>query len=67
MPPSVMPHLMRDIGRLLPSNSLAELGWQIAGGQASVPTAVLVLAAWTVGSGLIAILAYRRRAIRSIS
>jgi len=67
MPPSVMPHLMRDIGRLLPSNSLAELGWQIAGGQASVPTAVLVLAAWTAGSGLVAILAYRRRAIRSTS
>ena len=67
MPLSVMPHLMQDIGRLLPSNSLAELGWQIAGGQASVPTAVLVLAAWTAGSGLIAVLAYRRRAIRSTS
>ena len=62
-----MPRLMQDIARLLPSNNLAELGWQIAGGQASAPTAVLVLAAWTVGSALAAILAYRRRAIRSTS
>ena len=67
MPLSVMPHPMQDIARILPSNSLAELGWQIAGGQASAPTAVLVLAAWTAGSGLVAILAYRRRAIRPSS
>jgi ABC-2 type transport system permease protein len=67
MPLSVMPHLMQDIGRLLPSNGLAELGWQITGGQASVPAAISVLAAWTAGSGLVAILAYRRRAIRSAS
>ena len=67
MPLSVMPHPMQDIGRLLPSHSLAELGWQIAGGQASAPTAVLVLAAWTAGSGLAAILAYRHRAIRPAS
>jgi ABC-2 type transport system permease protein len=62
MPPSVMPHLMRDIGQALPSDGLAELGWRIAGGQASVPAAILVLAAWTLGSGLAAQLAYRRRA-----
>jgi len=61
MPPSVMPHAMQDIGQALPSNAVAELGWRIAGGQASVPKAVLVLAAWTLGSGLAALLAYRRR------
>ena len=65
MPPSVMPHAMQDIGQALPSNGVAELGWRIAGGQASVPKAVLVLAAWTLGSGLVALLAYRRRNIRS--
>ncbi len=57
MPPSTMPHAMQDIGRVLPSNGLAELGWRIAGGQASAPRAVLVLTAWTVGSGLVAVLA----------
>jgi len=65
MPPSVMPHVMQDIGQALPSNAVAELGWRITGGQASVPKAVLVLAAWTLGSGLVALLAYRRRNIRS--
>lgn len=66
MPLSVMPHLMRDIGQVLPSDGLAELGWRIAGGQASVPAAMLVLAAWTLGSGLAALLAYRWRAIRPV-
>jgi hypothetical protein len=63
MPLSAMPHAMQDIARALPSNAVAELGWRIVGGQASVPKAVLVLAAWTLGSGLVALLAYRRRNI----
>jgi ABC-2 type transport system permease protein len=62
MPLSAMPQAMQDIGRALPSNGLAELGWRIAGGQASVPAAVLVLAAWLLASALVAWLAYRRRA-----
>jgi len=67
MPPSVMPHAMQDIGQALPSDAVAELGWRIAGGQASVFKAVLVLAAWTLGSGLVALFAYRRRNIGSAS
>jgi ABC-2 type transport system permease protein len=67
IPPSTMPHPMRDTGQALPSDGLAELGWRIAGGHASAPTAVLVLAAWTAGSALAAILAYRRRAARPAS
>src|SRR6516165_9784135 len=65
MPPSVMPHVMQDIGQALPSNALAELGWRIAGGQASVSSAVLVLTAWLLGSATAALLAYRRRNTRS--
>jgi ABC-2 type transport system permease protein len=61
IPLSVMPHLMRDIGQALPSNGVAELGWRIAGGQASTLQAALVLGAWTLGSGLVALLAYRHR------
>jgi len=65
MPPSVMPHAMQDISQALPSDAVAELGWRITGGQASVPKAVLVLAAWTLGSAAAALLAYRRHTIRS--
>ena len=65
MPLSMMPLAMQDIGRALPSNGVAELGWRIAGGQASVPRAVLVLAAWLLGSATAALLAYRRRNTRS--
>jgi ABC-2 type transport system permease protein len=65
IPLSIMPLAMLEIGQALPSNSVAELGWRIAGGQASVLRAVLVLAAWTLSSGLVALLAYRRRAIGS--
>jgi ABC-2 type transport system permease protein len=64
MPLSTMPHLMQGIGQALPSNGLAELGWRIAGGQASATRAVLVLTAWTLGSGLVALFAYRRHDTR---
>jgi hypothetical protein len=46
-------------------HGLAELGWRIAGGQASTLQAALVLGAWTLGSGLVALLAYRHRATGS--
>ena len=45
IPLSTMPHVMQDIGKVLPSNGLAQLGWRIAGGQASVLTATVVLTA----------------------
>ena len=67
IPLPTMPHIMQNIGQVLPSNGLAQLGWRAAGGQASVSRAVLVLAAWTLGSALAALLAYRRRAIKSAS
>jgi ABC-2 type transport system permease protein len=65
IPLSAMPHAMQDLGQALPSNGMAELGWRIAGGHASVPEAVLVLTAWMLGSALVALLAYRRRKIRA--
>jgi len=67
MPLSTMPHVMQDIAKFLPSNAVAELGWWTAGGQASVLTAVLVLAAWALGTALAALFAYHSRAIRSAS
>jgi ABC-2 type transport system permease protein len=65
IPLSTMPHVMQDIGQVLPSNGLAQLGWGIAGGHASIPTATIVLTAWTLASALAAILAYRRRGTRA--
>jgi len=65
MPLSMMPLAMQDIGQALPSNSVAELGWRIAGGQASVPRAVLILTAWLLSSATAALLAYRQRNARS--
>jgi ABC-2 type transport system permease protein len=61
IPPSAMPHAMQDIAQFLPSNAVAELGRRIGGGQSSALRAVLVLTAWTLGSGLVALLAYRRQ------
>ena len=65
IPLSMMPRAMQGIGRALPSNAVAELGWRIVGGQASVPRAVLVLTAWLLGCATAALLAYRRRSTRS--
>jgi len=65
IPLSVMPHVMQDLAQALPSNGVAELGWRIAGGQAPVAKAVLVLTAWLLGSAAAALLAYRRRGARS--
>jgi ABC-2 type transport system permease protein len=67
IPLSTMPHVMQDIGKVLPANGLAQLGWRIAGGQASVLTATVVLTAWTLASALAARLAYRRRDTRAAS
>jgi len=65
IPLSVMPHVMQGLAQALPSNGVAELGWRIAGGQAPVPKAVLMLTAWLLGSAAAALLAYRRGGTRS--
>ncbi len=59
VPPAVLPESFRQVARVLPSNRLADLGWQIAGGHAIRWSSVGVLAAWTIGLALIAVLAYR--------
>jgi ABC-2 type transport system permease protein len=59
VPPAVLPESFRQAARALPSNRLADLGWQIAGGHAIQWSSVGILVAWTVGLALIAVLAYR--------
>jgi ABC-2 type transport system permease protein len=49
-----LPHAMQLIGKALPSYHLAQLGWNAAAGRALGLGHVAVLAAWTVGLGLIA-------------
>jgi ABC-2 type transport system permease protein len=59
-PPSQMPDLLAAISRALPSYGVVQVGESVAGG-ASLPAAALaVLAAWTVGAGALAALAWRR-------
>jgi ABC-2 type transport system permease protein len=60
MPLSQLPTVLQRIGRALPSNRLAELGWNLAAGQAPSLSGVLILAGWLVGFGGLALFAYRR-------
>ena len=59
-PPSQMPDALAAIAETLPSWGVVQVGESVAGG-ASLPAAALaVLAAWTVGAGALAALAWRR-------
>ncbi|MDP9847871.1 ABC transporter permease [Streptosporangium lutulentum] len=60
MPLSVLPQFIRNIAGGLPSTRFAELGRAVAAGHAPSVTAGLVLAAWTLGLGALAVVAYRR-------
>jgi hypothetical protein len=44
----------------MPSYGVFEVGWSAASGDLLPASAVLVLAAWTVGTGMLAALAWRR-------
>jgi ABC-2 type transport system permease protein len=59
-PPSHMPDALAAISRTLPSWGVVQVGESVAAGR-SLPTAALVvLAAWTLGAGALAALAWRR-------
>jgi ABC-2 type transport system permease protein len=64
VPPAVMPQTFRDVAGWLPTYRLADLGWRVAGGHPLPISSVLALAAWTVGLGALALVAYRRRGAR---
>jgi ABC-2 type transport system permease protein len=64
VPPAVLPESFRRVAGTLPSNRLADLGWQIADGHPLRWSSVAVLAAWTAGLALLATLAYRRPRLR---
>jgi ABC-2 type transport system permease protein len=60
MPVSQLPKVLRGISQWTPSNRFAEIGRDIVGGRAPSATAGLVLAAWALALGALAITAYRR-------
>lgn len=65
MPVAILPSALQTVAHALPSNRMAELGWQVAGGHAPTLTAVAVLAAWLVAAALVARLLSRRIAVRA--
>lgn len=64
VPPAILPGTLKDIAESLPTNRLADLGWQIAAGNAPQLSSVLVLLAWTASFAALAYLAYRRPTLR---
>lgn len=64
MPLATLPTAMQDIGKVLPSNGLGEVGWRIAAGQAPETSSLIVLAAWGVACAMVAAVAYRVRSAR---
>jgi ABC-2 type transport system permease protein len=59
-PPSQMPDALGAIAETLPSYGVVQVGQSVAGGRSQSASAVVVLAAWTVGAGSLAALAWRR-------
>jgi ABC-2 type transport system permease protein len=58
--PSQMPHALGAIAETLPSYGVVQVGESVAGGSSLPAAALAVLAAWTVGAGALAALAWRR-------
>jgi ABC-2 type transport system permease protein len=59
-PPDNLPGTLAAISRALPSYGVAQVGESVAGGLPLPASALVVLAAWTVGAGGLAALAWRR-------
>lgn len=59
-PTGDMPGPLAVIGEWLPSNSVIEVGWAAAAGDAIPASVVATLTAWTVATGALAALAWRR-------
>lgn len=60
VPPAQLTAAFRQVASALPTYRVADLGWRIAGGRAPGTADVVILAAWTLGLALLAVLAYRR-------
>lgn len=63
VPVEQLPGFLRTLSPWTPANRMAELGWDLVGGHAPSAAAVAVLAAWTAGLGVLALLGYRRATV----
>jgi ABC-2 type transport system permease protein len=54
-----LPHAMQEIGKMLPSYHLAQLGWNAAAGRPLDMANVAALAAWTAGLAAVAVWRWR--------
>lgn len=62
VPPAILPSTMLSIAKTLPTYHAADLGWQIANGQAPEWISAIVLVLWAAGFLVIAALFARRAA-----
>jgi ABC-2 type transport system permease protein len=58
--PDSLPDTLAAISRALPSYGVVQVGESVTGGHSLPASALVVLAAWTVGAGSLAALAWRR-------
>jgi ABC-2 type transport system permease protein len=58
--PSNLPDTLAAIAETMPSYGVVQVGWSAAAGDTLPAAAAAVLAAWTVGAGALAALAWRR-------
>jgi ABC-2 type transport system permease protein len=58
--PSNLPDALAAVAKVLPSYGVVQVGESVAGGFSLPASALAVLAAWTVGAGALAALAWRR-------
>jgi ABC-2 type transport system permease protein len=58
--PSNLPDALAAVAKVLPSYGVVQVGESVAGGLSLPAAALAVLAAWTVGAGALAALAWRR-------
>jgi ABC-2 type transport system permease protein len=60
IPYSNLPHVMQEIGKMLPSYHLVQLGWNAVAGRPLGVAHMLALAAWAVALGLVALWRWRQ-------
>jgi ABC-2 type transport system permease protein len=58
--PDNLPDVLAAVAKVLPSYGVVQVGESVAGGFSLPASAMVVLAAWTVGAGALAALAWRR-------
>jgi ABC-type multidrug transport system permease subunit len=58
--PDNLPDTLAAISRALPSYGVVQVGESVTGGHSLPASALVVLAAWTLGAGALAALAWRR-------